>query len=435
MSDSNDLDFRLYAWLSEQDERRAELRFSSYFKAAFPAVCRYVRSFRQPSANAEDIAQQALIKLFKHLGSARRLAAQEIRSATSELRPLPAWGSVHARLVHAWLQQLRAFMDAAIGFRIPQESQESVKPWKDIRSEINGQIDPLRRRAGHFLGEVRAHVEPNLLALLEDASPRERAAEEATPNKEDESAELSTDVGTPSLTAETSGFVSMLSEYAKRRSCAQVNSALGHAGVCEFVAGTTSVHKHLPPLAIPSNGLLYTIAARQVIDTLRAKKREDLVTDIADAKGASILDELDLDIGERQIPAADSPSTVSLPDQADAAERESEVETRYVAFVEFLRTPLTRAEGKLSSASTYGRGTTERARVVSLRWKFERLMAVLGALREVPQPTEEEIAKKLGLTRNQVKYAIERIRQEFNHYFPDLAGDSQGRRKSQGGEE
>ena len=433
MSDSNDLDFRLYDWLSEQDERHAEARFSSYFKAAFPTICHYVRSLGQSGATAEDIAQQALIKLFNHLGRARRLAAEEIRSATSGLRPIDAWGPMHARLLHVWLQQLTAFIDAAIGFRITQESQENVKAWKGLRNEINGQIDPLRRRAADFLDEVRARVEPNLLALLEDASPREQAAEEATPNKEDESAELSTDVGTPSLTAETSGFASMLSEYAERCSCAQVNSALGHVGVCEFVTGTASVHKHLPPLAVPSNGLLYTIARRQLIDTLRAKKREDLIADIPDPSGSSVLDELELDTGGPQVDAADGPSAVRLPDQVEDEERESELQSRYVAFVDHLRNPLTRAEGTLASASTHGRSTAEGQRVASLQAKSERLMAVLGALREAPQPTEEQIAKRLGLTRNQVKYAIERIRHEFNHYFPDLAGHSHGRRKSQGG--
>ena len=70
----------------------------------------------------------------------------------------------------------------------------------------------------------------------------------------------------------------------------------------------------------------------------------------------------------------------------------------------------------------------------SLRSKYDRVMAVLAALREEPQPTEEEIARREGLTRNQVKYVIERIREEFNYFFPELARDAQGRRKHQGAE-
>src|SRR5437773_741392 len=183
MSASSDLDFRLYAWLSEQDERRAELRFSSYFKAAFPAICHHLRSLGQSNANAEDTAQQALIKLFKHLGTTRRVAAQEVRSATAGLKPIDTWGPMHARLVRAWLQQLTAFLDSAINFRITQESQENPESWKDFRNEINWQIDPLRRRAARFLGEVRTRVEPNLLSLLADSSAAAPStAAESTPD-------------------------------------------------------------------------------------------------------------------------------------------------------------------------------------------------------------------------------------------------------------
>jgi DNA-directed RNA polymerase specialized sigma24 family protein len=433
MSDSNDLDFRLYAWLSEADEQRAELRFSLYFKAAFPALCHYVRSLGQSSASAEDIAQQALIKLFNHLGGTRRVAAEEVRGATARLRPIASWGSMHARLVRAWLQQLTAFLDAAIGFRIDRTLQDNPDSWKDFRNEINWQIDPLRRKAVRFLDEARTRLEPNLLLLLGNSSNDAPTPDEATRNKLDESEELSVDGGTVSLTAEISRFVSMLRDCAQRRVSSEVTDGLGTAGAYEFVTGTTLVHKQLPPLAVPSNGLLYTIAKRQLIDSLRVKKREDLIADIAD--GGSVLDELELDSCAPPANAVAPTSTATASDPAEGEDRDRELESRYVAFVEFLRTPLTRAEGTLAAASRHGRATTEGARVASLQAKFDRLMDVLDALREVPQPTEEEIAARLDLTRNQVKYAIERIREEFTHFFPDLAGHSQGRRKTQGGDE
>jgi hypothetical protein len=61
-------------------------------------------------------------------------------------------------------------------------------------------------------------------------------------------------------------------------------------------------------------------------------------------------------------------------------------------------------------------------------------MAVLSALHESPQPSEDEIARRQGLSRNQVKYVIERIREEFNYFFPDLAREAEGRRKRHGAE-
>jgi DNA-directed RNA polymerase sigma subunit (sigma70/sigma32) len=72
--------------------------------------------------------------------------------------------------------------------------------------------------------------------------------------------------------------------------------------------------------------------------------------------------------------------------------------------------------------------------VDSLRRKYERLVAVLRALHESPQPSEVEIARRLGVSRNQVKYVIERVREEFSRFFPDLAHAAHGRRKRQGAE-
>src|ERR1700752_962013 len=135
----------------------------------------------------------------------------------------------------------------------------------------------------------------------------------------------------------------MLLDCARRRVSSELTDGLGTAGTYEFVTGTTLVHKQLPPLAVPSNGLLYTIAKRQLIDSLRVKKREDLIADIAD--GASVLDELELDVCAPPANAVAPTSTATASDPSEGEDRDRELESRYVAFVEFLRTPLTRAEG------------------------------------------------------------------------------------------
>jgi hypothetical protein len=93
---------------------------------------------------------------------------------------------------------------------------------------------------------------------------------------------------------------------------------------------------------------------------------------------------------------------------------------------------LTRAEATLAAAASASSAGTLQARVDSLRQKYERLIAVLRALHDSPQPSEEEIALKHGLSRNQVKYLIERVRDEFNHFFPELTRAAQGRRKRKG---
>ncbi len=335
------LDVLLYAWLAESDDAKAERRFSHYFRAAFPRLCRYLRSIRAEPSIAEDVAQQALIKFFGHVGADRRRAEEQLREASTELRLL-AIADLHARRVERWGRQLGSFRDAAIGF--PAASFGEAGSGRDSREEINGRIDPLRREGLHLL-----------------------------------------------------------------------DVAISCAGASALTRAIRTICENLPQLAIPSNALLYTIAKRQFVDQLRKRRPQAApdAEDILDARYEDVLQEPDLD-------------------GAEALEAERGLEFRYRAFLEFLHQPLTRAEAALATAAIRGRAHPEQLRVQSLRAKFERLAAVLDALRESPQPDEEEIARRLGLTRNQVKYAIERIRQEFNHFFPDMARQARGRRKRQG---
>jgi DNA-directed RNA polymerase specialized sigma24 family protein len=418
MAECEDLDSLLFAWLSEGDERRAERRFDDYFRAAFPTLCRYVRSLRTDPASAQDIAQQALIKLFNHLGTGRRAADEQVRNAVSLLRPLD-FGPVHVRAVNAWRQQVAAFRDAAVGFRIDREFHKEATTWKELRTEINGQIDPLTRQGTHFLDEVRARVVSAWEALITYRHVR----------VDGEIAD-----GPPDSVEQVRLFVSKFLRYAEGRQDSDVEDAIGCAGAVGFVTRTNCVCDHLPTLAIPSSGLLYTIAKRQFIDRERSNqiRRFDYAADTTDGD-ASVLDQLDFGV-DRAEPLEPRPlsTPVARSDLTGTEERDVELQDRYAAFLEFLRGPLTRAEGAFSAASCKGKAEAESTRVESLKAKYDRLMAILAALRESPQPTEDEIAWRLNLTRNQVKYAVERIRSEFNYFFPDLARDARGRRKSQG---
>jgi DNA-directed RNA polymerase specialized sigma24 family protein len=431
-----DLDILLYAWLSEPDERRADEQFTRYFQVAFPEICRFIRSFRADSATAQDLSQQALIKLFNYLGKDRSAADARLREALALLTPLP-FGALHVRIVQAWRSQVGGFRDAALRFRIPNEPQRNPLACKELREEINGRIEPLQRQGTHFLGEVRARVGLSFNALVEAEStegsasgvstlavqrPSEKAAGKRTPDTPEDQIPL---------------FVTTLLRYVVSRDSAQVDSALGCVGAVDFVSCTSTICDTLPALTIPSNSLLYTIAKRQFLDGLRSKRTSDIeLLTTAEDTDPDVLDELDLDGGfamDRPYAPVES-ATAVMSDGENRDERDSRVEARYRAFVEFLRAPLTRAEGSLAEASLNGKAKAEQARVEALQRKYDRLMTVLHALHESPQPSEEDIARRHGLSRNQVKYAIERIREEFSHFFPDLARETQGRRKRQGAE-
>src|SRR5260370_38770673 len=142
MSTTDELDVLLYAWLSEPEARGAEFCFNSYFQAAFPAICRYIRSLRPDPATAQDIAQHAIIKLFNHLGTGRRAADERMREAISALRPLD-FGVLHVRGVDSWRRQVWSFRDAAIGFRIPRESPDTRGACKEPADECTSRMPHL----------------------------------------------------------------------------------------------------------------------------------------------------------------------------------------------------------------------------------------------------------------------------------------------------
>jgi DNA-directed RNA polymerase specialized sigma24 family protein len=426
VSRADDLDFLLHAWLCEEDQKQAELKFSRYFRLAFAELSRYVRSLGADPSTAQDIVQQSLIKLFDHLGVARPRASERMRAATAGIKPLKL-GAMHVRLVQGWVRDLITFRDAALAFEIAKG--EEASRWRPRRDEINARIDPLTRQGVRFIEDLRSRFEASIATLMEDQ--RESRASARNPGHQyldhvpgeiaDEALRL---------------FVDVFLGHAERVDAVAFERSLGCDGAVGFVRHTSTACDYLATLAIPSNGLLYTIVKRQFLDSLKVKRREvsESVPDLWDSEAPSILDELDLgaegttDLApDAAFHAADPASEVLGLDRCVG-----EIESRYRAFLELLRAPLTRAEGELAKAVARGRMKDEQARVDSLRIKYDRLMAVLAALREIPQPTENEIAERLGLTRNQIKYAIERIRQEFMFFFPDLARDAEQRRKSQG---
>jgi hypothetical protein len=430
----DELDVLLYAWLSERDARRAEICFNRYFQAAFPTLCRFIRSMPADSSTAQDVAQQALIKLFNHLGIERCAANIRVGQAIAELRPLDI-GPLHVRRVESWRQQLTSFRDAAVGFRVPVASQESSQAWKDLRAEINGRIPALTRQGMQFMREAWGRIEPTLKELAPFAWLRASCASSSTPERSLAQERLTADAE-ESLDPKVERCVARFLQDGQTQGWPQIDAEAGCARVAAFLTHTSIVRTDVPSLAVPSNGLLYTIAKRQLIDRLRARRPEtaEHLEQLVDSHDEGVLGELALEDRSSCESAANRGGSWTAAVQTEDAEEAQGLEARYRQFLEFLRAPLTRAEATLAAAAAKGKAKAEEARAASLRAKYERLMAVLAALRESPQPSEEDIARREGLTRNQVKYVIERIREEFNFFFPELAREAEGRRKRQGGE-
>jgi DNA-directed RNA polymerase specialized sigma24 family protein len=406
------LDQLLVDWLSERDRARAESKFSRYFQLAFPALCRYVRSFRVDATDAEEIAQRALIKLFEHLGPRRQAARERVRNAVELLRPLD-FGAWHAWLVHAWRRRVRSVVDAPSGALPPAGSVADSGATEEWRHAINERIEALVQQGWQFVDELRRRTAGYLRAVgaARDSAPMPDGPADLEPARE---------------------FAATLLALARDDGEAAVDGQLRTIGAVRFVRCAGTACDDLPLLTFPSNGLLFTIARRQFLDRARALRAEArrLAELSVDALETSALEEIDLDLAAADRYTDPTPATEAVADTpADADIGNDSLHASYRAFMEFLRIPLTRAEAAVAEASQRGRASAERARMESLRAKYERLLAVLRALHESPQPSEADIAARLGLTRNQVKYAIERIRSEFTFFFPQLSASVRGRRK------
>jgi DNA-directed RNA polymerase specialized sigma24 family protein len=419
------LDILLHAWLSEKNENMAARAFTQYFPVAFSEVCRYLRSLGADDATAQDISQQALVKLFSQLGTKRREADARLRAALSSLRPLD-FGALHIEHVHTWREQASSFRAAAVAFR----SLDGPL----ARENINSCLLPLCRQGRRLLSEVRARVDSALNSLIRLESSEQHPALHSDASAEPQS--LSDDAAVDADERETASFAARLLRYSGGREIDGIEAAIGCPGAVGFVSRTKTVCEDLPTIAIPSNGLLYTIAKRLFLNYLRSKSASRAMFSAEMAQepvNSGILIEWEVDHPSDAEQPMWQMSALTEPEHySGESDEERDIESSYRAFLEFLRAPLTRAEAALAAAASAGGARAQQAKVESLRRKFERLTAVLRSLHDSPQPSEEEIAQKHGLSRNQVKYLIERVRDEFNYFFPELTRDAQGRRKRKG---
>lgn len=170
----------------------------------------------------------------------------------------------------------------------------------------------------------------------------------------------------------------------------------------------------LPPLRVPSTNYLFQIARSIFLDECKMRGRlkrggaPPIALDPPDATAADTPEE------ESLATAAYTP-TLALPrEPAVDPTHEYENEEFFAKFIEYLRAPLDRAAHAFHLASTCGPATAERRRLESLTVKHTRTMTVLAAVGE--GHSQEEVADRLGLSRNQVKYIVEQVQAAYAQF-------------------
>jgi DNA-directed RNA polymerase specialized sigma24 family protein len=354
------LDEMLYAWLTEPDDRKFDRAFEKYHDEAFAGLVRYLaRCSSSLGLDFEQIAADALLRFFSRVGRERREASDLISNALTQIHPLDL-GSFHVREVRCWTAEVGSFRETSMTFKVTQ--QEERRNWMAEIQALAEKIPPLQRQGGHVLESVRAAISP-----ARDGAARDGAA---------------------------------------------------HEGATLFVEFTVTIVESLPLLRVPTNGYLFDIAQSSYLDECKSRGR-------LKRRGPDTwhpLNRINPDDEESsneysdQIAAAPM-QMVFASDLADAAvDPESDLagEDFCEKFYAYLRRPLDLAEEAYRIAAANGPAKAERKRMDSLGNKLDRVIGVLTM--RIEGHTQEDIARVLDLSRNQVKYIAELVQEAYEQF-------------------
>lgn len=400
------LDYRLYEWLTEADERRFERAFGAYFLVAFPAVVRHLAKLSHwDIGELEDLAQEALLKFFARVGPGRRAAAQAVASALPRIRPLNL-GALHERQVTLWTGRVAAFREAAMSFRVAGPESSSAG-WKALVRDLADRALLLQGQGCQLLGDVERALRVGGIELDDAARPDAATLRD----------------GARRFAVQMAACTA--SALAAERHCPAVRA---------FCADVYAVSEAISRLRVPANSFLFEIAASTYFDESKKRRRQKRVglgpavsaDYLRDAQHADRLEESPPDF-DGHLPgydeagdpvtaplAAGNPLPLAAP-AIDPAQR-CEDQDLFEKFYLYLREPLDNAIRDHQAAQALGSAAahSQRRRVAVLTNKFARTMSVLSQLGE--GYSQEHTAERLGLSRNQVKYVIESAQRAYGEF-------------------
>jgi DNA-directed RNA polymerase specialized sigma24 family protein len=405
------LDRQLYAWLVESDERRFTLAFNVYFSVAFPAIVRFLaRISRWDSAHLEELAQDSLLRFFDRVGRDRREASETVGAALKLISPLNKMGSLHARQVNCWIEDVSAFRAAAMTFTLPLIDQVvgAEAGWKSqIRSLADKSL--VIQRQGFYL------LDSTLRELgwsADHACSKESA--------DDEKANL---VVFDGVVDQAAGEME-----AKTARAAVVEEH--YPGASLFVKHTLDVVNMIPRLRVPTNGYLFDIATTVYLDECKKRgrlKRGGSAGRIVDCRMPAGSDgslphhpvdlvTLDSKVAFDEEECFDEAFPSILSDNAAVSDPtlQYEHEEYFAKFYEYLHKPVSDATRAYENAPDIQHAEIERQRLKSLAAKFARTTTVLSMLGA--GNTQEQTAEYLGISRNQVKYIVEVVQEAYERF-------------------
>jgi DNA-directed RNA polymerase specialized sigma24 family protein len=245
--------------------------------------------------------------------------------------------------------------------------QEERRNWMAEIRALAEKIPPLQRRGGHVLESVRAAISPGHDGAAHDGAAHDGAA---------------------------------------------------HDGATVFLEFTLTIVESLPLLRVPTNGYLFDIAQSLYLDECKSRGR-------LKRRGPDTwhpLTRINLDDEESTSEYSDQVAAAPMQmvfasDVADATvDLESDLAGKDFCekFYAYLRRPLDLAEEEYRIAAANGPAKSERKRMDSLGSKLDRVIGVLTM--RIEGHTQEDIARVLDLSRNQVKYIAELVQEAYEQF-------------------
>jgi DNA-directed RNA polymerase specialized sigma24 family protein len=189
-------------------------------------------------------------------------------------------------------------------------------------------------------------------------------------------------------------------------------------GAARFVEFTVSIVESLPLLRIPTNGYLFDMAQSLYLDECKSRgrlKRRGPDTwhplsriNVDDEESANEYSEQAAAAPTQMVFASDLADATVDPETDIAGEDFCE------KFYAYLRRPLDIAEEAYKIAAASGPAKAERKRMDSLGSKLDRVIGVLTM--RIEGHTQEDIARVLELSRNQVKYIAELVQEAYEQF-------------------
>lgn len=424
------LDRQLYAWLVESDERRFTLAFNVYFSVAFPAIVRFLaRISRWDSAHLEELAQDSLLRFFDRVGRGRREASEAVGAALKLISPPNKMGSLHARQVNCWIEDVSAFRAAAMTFTLPQLDQavEAEAGWKSqIRSLADKSL--VIQRQGFYL------LDSTLRELgwsADHACSKDSAHEGFGPRPfSDRVMDLIIDDEKANLVV-SDGVVDQAAGEMEAKTARAAVVEEHYPGASLFVKHTLNVVNMIPRLRVPTNGYLFDIATTVYLDECKKRgrlKRGGSAGRIVDCRMPAGSDgslphhpvdlaTLDSKVAfDEEEECFDEAFPSILGDNAAVSDPtlQYEHEEYFAKFYEYLHKPVSDATRAYENAPDIHRAEIERQRLKTLAAKFARTTTVLSMLGA--GNTQEQTAEHLGISRNQVKYIVEVVQEAYERF-------------------